>query len=73
MGRPLAGQRIDAAALDGGLTNRILVAEGIEIAWLCAELLRHQHGDLANPRYCCCAASIVSRQVCSESLTSTPM
>ena len=43
--RSLAGQGIDAAALDGGLADRILVAQRVEVARLGAEVLRHQHGE----------------------------
>ena len=38
--RSLAGQRIDAAALDRGLADRVLVAERVEVTRLGAEVLR---------------------------------
>ena len=45
----LAGQRVDAAALDRGLADGVLVAQRVEIARLGAEVLRHQHGDPGEP------------------------
>ena len=38
-GASLSGQRIDTAALDGGLADTVLVAERIEVARLGAEVL----------------------------------
>src|SRR3984957_19828162 len=43
--RSLAGQGIDAAALNGGLSDRIPIAERIEVARLGAEVLLDQHGQ----------------------------
>src|SRR4051812_13263286 len=41
----LAGQRLDAAALDGRLADTVLVAERVEVAGLGAEVVHHQNGD----------------------------
>jgi hypothetical protein len=48
-GSSLAGQRIDAAALNRGLTDRVLVAQRVEVARLGTEVLRRQHGDPGEP------------------------
>ena len=46
---PLAGQRIDAATLDGRLADAVFVAERIEVARLSAEVLSHQDSDARKP------------------------
>src|SRR5262249_1305738 len=43
--RPLAGQRIEAAAFDRGLIDTVLVAERIEVARLGAEVLDRENAD----------------------------
>ena len=35
----LAGQGLDAAALDCGLTDRVPVTQGIQVAWLASEVM----------------------------------
>ena len=42
-GAPLARQRIDSAAFNGGLADTVLIAERIEIAGLSAKVLSVQH------------------------------
>jgi hypothetical protein len=48
-GPSLPGQRVDPAPLDGGLTDRVPVAQRVEVARLGAEVLRHQHRDPGEP------------------------
>src|SRR6266849_3741500 len=42
---PLTGKRIDATALDGGLSDAVFIAERVETARLSAEVLTQQDGD----------------------------
>ena len=76
IGRSLAGQRLDAAALDRGLADAVLVAERIEVARLRAEVLRRSARVTPGKSLVLLAApsSRVRRHFSSESLkTLTPM
>src|SRR5258705_12639679 len=42
---PLTGKRIDATALDGGLSDAVFITERVETARLSAEVLNQQDGD----------------------------
>src|SRR6266478_7786954 len=42
---PLTGKRIDATALDGGLSDAVFISERVETARLSAEVLNQQDGD----------------------------
>ena len=67
IGRPWPGNGSTPLPSMAGLTDRVLVAQRVEVARLGAEVLRHQHGDAGEaPRYCCRAVSMVRRHVSSR-------